>query len=268
MENELMEETVEVVEDTVETKELEEVTVVEESTEESVVAENADETPEESFEEQEVIETTEEPAEADNADEVVETHSAHFAIGSMNFEVSLDEIQYALSTLVNETYGEADNTYYSTIVYADSKSVVMVDCWTNKAFKQTYKVRNGSYSLSGDRIPVKSCWLTADEESQLDQMRSKYSAISAELDNYKKSEMFGSSDYAGIADSDEFKALMEESKDMSFEVTKQKCDAMLLDFAKSGKLGFSAQPEKKVGKVNLPKVNKRKKNYGNLFDGI
>ena len=57
-----------------------------------------------------------------------------------NFEVSLDEVIYALETVINDTYSEADNAYYGVKVY--EKYVVMVDYWTGKAYKQSYKKKN------------------------------------------------------------------------------------------------------------------------------
>lgn len=265
--------------------ETENVEVIEESSAESASEEENSEEEEVAPEvienvEDAVVNTQDELMENESSDIVIEDTeeqmealSAHYSIGNKNFEVSLDEIQYALNTLINETYGESDNTWYSTIIYSDSKSIVMIDCWTGKAYRQTYKERKGSYSLTGDRVPVKSCWLTEDEERQLDEMRSKYTAIYAELDQYKKIELLSSNDYRGLSSQDEFMALsdsvMDKTNEMTFEELKNKCDSMLLSYAKSGMLDFSnVNEKKKIGSVNLPKSNKRKKNYGSLFDGI
>ena len=70
-------------------------------------------------------------------------------------------------------------TKYIIDVFADDKYVIMQNVWTGEAYKQTYKVKKDSYTLTGDRVPVKAVFLTADEEKALDDMRSNYSIISA-----------------------------------------------------------------------------------------
>ena len=102
--------------------------------------------------------TTEESAEEASEEEtqeteepVVEENSVHdttkkFSVNINNkdylFESSLDETIYALETVVNDTYAEADNAYYSAKVY--DKYVVMIDWYSGKAYKQNYKKRKNS----------------------------------------------------------------------------------------------------------------------------
>lgn len=168
-----------------------------------------------------------------------------YSVNGMTFEVSLSEIQYSLYELVNNTYAESDNDYYCVEVYEGSKTVVMSGMFTGRSYRQSYKVRNGVYSLTGDRVPVKCVFVTSDEEAELDRMRSNYSAISEKLAKYEaepeKMSILNSEDYASISNLAEFMAFKEEANhfDLTVDEVKQKADAMLLQCAKSGKLNFA-----------------------------
>lgn len=190
-----------------------------------------------------------------------------------NFSVSMSEVLSAMSELVNNTYSETDNDYYSVDVYESEKSVVMVGWWSGKAYKQSYKVRNDVYTLTGDRVAVKPVYLTADEEAELDKMRSNYSSISDKLEKYesepKKVEVLNSDDYANIADVEEFVELKKQENhfDLSVDEVTEKANEILLDYAKHNSIKFSVDSEKKLAaQKKLPTAKKNKTSrYGNLF---
>lgn len=175
----------------------------------------------------------------------------NLSINGKNFEVSLSEIQFSLYELVNNTYSESDNDYYSVEVYEGSKTVVMSGMFSGRSYRQGYKVRNDVYSLVGSRVPVKAVFVTADEEAELDRMRSNYSSIEEKLQKYEsepeKMEILNSSDYASIANQADFAELKKQENhfDLSVDELKEKADTMLLQYAKSGKLNFAVkgQPE-------------------------
>ena len=190
-----------------------------------------------------------------------------------NFSVSMSEVLSAMSELVNNTYSETDNDYYSVDVYESEKSVVMVGWWSGKAYKQSYKVRNDVYTLTGDRVAVKPVYLTADEEAELDKMRSNYSSISEKLEKYesepKKVAVLNSDDYANIADVEEFVELKKQENhfDLSVDEVTEKANEILLDYAKHNSIKFSVDSEKKLAaQKKLPTAKKNKTSrYGNLF---
>jgi len=185
----------------------------------------------------------------------------------------MSEILSAMSELVNNTYSETDNDYYSVDVYESDKSVVMVGWWSGKAYKQSYKVRNDVYTLTGDRVAVKPVYLTADEEAKLDDMRSNYSLVSDKLAKYEsepqKVAILESDDYANIADVEAFVELKKQENhfDLSVDEVTEKANQILLDYAKHNNIKFSDDSEKKsVGQKKLPVGSKRKSSrYGNLF---
>ena len=174
----------------------------------------------------------------------------NFAINGKNFEVSLSEIQESIWNLVNETYSENDNEYYSVEVYEGSKTVVMLGIFNGRAYRQSWKVRNGVYSLVGDRVYVKRTYVTADEEAELDKIRSNYAAVSEKLAKYEsepeKMEILDSEDYANISGQKDFEELRKQENhfDLSVEEVKNRADTMLLEYAKKGRLNFAAVEHK------------------------
>ena len=195
---------------------------------------------------------------------------------SKKFAVSLQEKIYAIQDLVNVTYAEADNTYYGVSVYEDY--VVMCDYWSGRYFKQSYTSENDNYSLVGDRIEVFAEFVTADEQSKLDDMRSNYSSIVEELNTYKSAEVyadkmtvFDDEAYANYLETDEFKALMSDEfvNQYSKEELAEKADATLGKLVKKNKtFSYSENIGKKSNKVNFnlkPDVQKKSKAYGTLF---
>ena len=195
---------------------------------------------------------------------------------SKKFAVSLQEKIYAIQDLVNVTYAEADNTYYGVSVYEDY--VVMCDYWSGRYFKQSYTSENDNYSLVGDRVEVFAEFVTADEQSKLDDMRSNYSSIVEELNTYKSAEVyadkmtvFDDEAYADYLETDEFKALMsdESVNQYSKEELAEKADATLGKLVKKNRaFSYSENNEKKSNKVNFnlkPDVQKKSKAYGTLF---
>lgn len=182
----------------------------------------------------------------------------------------MSDVLSAMSELVNNTYSESDNDWYMVDVYESEKSVIMVGCWTGKAYKQNYKVRNDLYSLSGDRVAVKAIYVTADEEAKLDEMRANYSSISDKLAKYEsepqKVEILESADYANIADVEEFVELKKQENhfDLSVDEVTEKANQILLDYAKHNSINFSTN---KVETKKLPSAKKNNKSgrYGSLF---
>lgn len=228
------------------------------------------------------IETTEEPVVEDpvseptkepiiTEDDKKRKFSVEIGEKSFTFESSLDEVIYALEKLVNNTYSESDNTYYTVKVY--DKYIVMIDCWTGKAFKQNYKVRSDVYSLTGDRVEVFSRYLTREEENALDDMRNKFSVMEEKLNQYQEKEeailkdnLINSDDYSLIQESDDFKSIKENIKDYSLEELTKKCDELLLKYAKSNTVFNFSQGEKPKSKIRTgAKKEETYSPYGTLF---
>lgn len=246
--------------------------------------EGAEAEPEESEaepEEEVVVEEAEEQeveAEEDTpADEYSVQYSVTLGDVHKEFSLSLNDVIYALQELVNDTYSEGDDAWYSVQVYGEDKYVIMVDSWREKAYKQYYSVRKDVYSLVGDRVPVYSVWVTEDERKALDNMRDEYESIKEKLAKYEaepqKMEILNSEEYAKVADTEEFKALASEDGhfDLSVEEVSKKADEILLSYAKHGKVDFShetIEEEKKVTVKHFAAPSKKARNYGSLLSDI
>lgn len=287
-----VEETTEVMEET-----SEDAATTEEPTEEEIVTEAVSEdtedvTPSEEFEEnaedtaddtdaETEEETEDEDVEAEETEKVEQNAKMSVAIGDKTFEsfASLSDILNGLSTLVNDTYAEADGTFYMVDAYDDgtakSRYVIMVDFWTGKAYKQSYQNKDGVLSLKGDRVPVYSEWVTEDERAELENMRSNYSALMSELAQYKaepeKLEILESDRYDLIREQEDFVALSQRESyfELSVEEVKAKADSILLEYAATGLKDYSAKDsseDKKHVSRKAFSIIPKKKNYGSLLD--
>ena len=188
------------------------------------------------------------------------------------FEVSMDEKIRALESVVNTTYSESDNAYYYVKAY--DNYVVMIDYWTGKAFKQSYKVEDDNFNLTGDREAVYANYLTRAEETALDEMRANYSSIESKLQEYeskelesKKASIIADEAYDAVRESEEFTELSNNLDKYSVEEVESKCDEMLKQFVRENK-NFSMNDEKKK-KVRVgAKKEETYSPYGKLFAEI
>ncbi len=194
------------------------------------------------------------------------------------FSVSLKEKLNALTTLVNDTYGELDGAWFDCDVIEDSKIVEFHDWWANKHYRQSYAVKKDVYSLVGDRVETFMLFATADEKKQLEQMKANYSSIEEKLQQYEaepeKLEVFANTDYDQIRDTDAFKELSKRESyfAMSKEEITEKLDSLLLDFAKSHKIEFSSAENEQKPMIGIKlfgnpskKSTGTKSRYGGIF---
>lgn len=228
-------------------------------------------------EEQVTIVNDEIPVKKVKASENEQVNIINYSVNGKEFSVSLNDKIYALSALVNDAYSESDNAYYSVIVY--DKELVMIDCWAGSAYRQSYSERSGVFSLKGDRVPVHAIYVTDTEEQKLDEIRSKYSVISAELQKYQKAEeqakkenIVNSSEWEMISNTEEFARIKEHFAEYSIEELQTKCDQLLLSYIKKNTTKMSEVPKDTsvkhtFGVFRFPETSSvENKRYGNLFD--
>ena len=291
---EFTEETVEeVVEETVE-ETVEEVTETEEFTEEVAEVETDEAveegTPEVGEEETEEVESEVE----DETDPVVvneslkpEKYSVMMSNGTVKeFALTLDEINNALYMLVNDTYGEADDAWYSVQVYEDG-TLIMFDWWNNKAFRQSYKREEDNFSLVGDRVAVKQIWVTDEEESSLNEMKSNYASLAqfkedtenAQL-HVQREEILYNEKYSVLAEKDEnneykneaYAKLVSEMDNYSLTDLEKELKSVFADYiTNGGQFAYNGESEVKpvVNKklfTDSSSKSKKSSRYGNLFN--
>lgn len=208
-----------------------------------------------------------------------EGESQNFENMTKTFEISHDDIRYALYNLLS-SYEDADNEwYYITGVY---DSYFVYESWDGgKIYGQKYTKDNDNVSFDGERYNLHKEYLTDSEYTEIQDMRSNYSSVVEELNTYKSAEVFADKmtvfddeAYSEYLDTDEFKALMSEDSvnKYSKEELSEKADATLGKLVKKNKtFSFAGEtPQKKhVSRVafNAEKETEDTyKPYGDLFD--
>lgn len=208
-----------------------------------------------------------------------EGEGKNFENMTKTFEISHDDIRYALYNLLS-SYEDADNEwYYITGVY---DSYFVYESWDGgKIYGQKYTKDNDNVSFDGERYNLHKEYLTDSEYTEIQDMRSNYSSVVEELNTYKSAEVFADKmtvfddeAYSEYLDTDEFKALMSEDSvnKYSKEELSEKADATLGKLVKKNKtFSFAGEtPQKKhVSRVafNAEKETEDTyKPYGDLFD--
>lgn len=208
-----------------------------------------------------------------------EGEGQNFENMTKTFEISHDDIRYALYNLLS-SYEDADNEwYYITGVY---DSYFVYESWDGgKIYGQKYTKDNDNVSFDGERYNLHKEYLTDSEYTEIQDMRSNYSSVVEELNTYKSAEVFADKmtvfddeAYSEYLDTDDFKALMSEDSvnKYSKEELSEKADATLGKLVKKNKtFSFAGEtPQKKhVSRVafNAEKETEDTyKPYGDLFD--
>ena len=294
---EFTEETVdEVVEEIVE-ETVEEVTETEEFTEEVAETETDETVEEDTPEVGEEVEESETNSEEEfevnpETDTVIvneslkpEKYSISMSNGTVKeFALTLDEINNALYMLVNDTYGEADNAWYSVQVYEDG-TLIMMDWWNNKAFRQSYKREEDNFSLVGDRVAVKQIWVTDQEEESLNEMKSNYASLeqfkldteNAQLHAQREAVLYDEK-YSVLSEKDEnneykneaYAKLVSEMDNYSLTDLEKELKSVFADYiTNGGQFAYTKEQEVKnvVSKKSFAtSTGKKPSRYGNLFN--
>nr|DAP36335.1 MAG TPA: hypothetical protein [Caudoviricetes sp.] len=222
-------------------------------------------------------ENTTEPEETTDGDN--EGEGQNFENMTKTFEISHDDIRYALYNLLS-SYEDADNEwYYITGVY---DSYFVYESWDGgKIYGQKYTKDNDNVSFDGERYNLHKEYLTDSEYTEIQDMRSNYSSVVEELNTYKSAEVFADKmtvfddeAYLEYFDTDEFKALMSEDSvnKYSKEELSEKADATLGKLVKKNKTFSFAGETSQKKHVSRVAFNAEKetedtyKPYGDLFD--
>ena len=189
------------------------------------------------------------------------------------FEVSLQDKIYSIQDLVNQTYAEADNTYYGVSVF--NSYVIMCDYWSGRYFKQSYTDENDVYTLTGDRVEVFAEFVTADEQKELESMRSNYASLKEFKENAEKNELhakreeiLNSEKYEAVSDTEAFKELVKNMDNYSLEELEKEAKIIFADNFNMETFAAHTEKTQKNSTVKVfANVNKSKKDsrYGNLF---
>lgn len=166
---------------------------------------------------------------------------------AVNFEVSHEDIRYALYNLIS-SWDEEDNDWYMIEKVYDGKFIAR-GFWTDQIWGSKYTVDGDAVNLEGDRYALHVEYLTDDEQAQLNNMRSNYSELQDKVSKYElaelnaqRDEILNSEKYAEYQDVDRFKELREHKEDYSLEDLRTQCE---LAFAAQFDVA-SGQPQKQT----------------------
>lgn len=192
------------------------------------------------------------------------------------FAVSLQDKIYAIQDLVNATYAEIDNTYYGVTVYDDY--VIMCDWWSGRYYKQTYDSKDDNYSLTGDRVEVYVEFVTADEQKEIESMRSNYAELKAFKENVEKNELHSKKEslladekYSVLSDNEAFTKLKKNMDNYSLDDLETKAKVIFADYVSSvGNFSLNSSNENKSHSMQLfgdpnTRRNSRSGRYGDIF---
>lgn len=199
------------------------------------------------------------------------------------FEISFDEIRYALNALCSIYRNDSEWCYVSRVY---DNYFIMEDWDNDKFYKQFYTRDGDNVTLSGERIEVFAMLLTESEKLSIEEMRSNYAELKEFKENVeknellsKKEEILNSEKYAVIAQKDEegkfineaYAKLVSEIDNYSLADLETQIKVIHSDFV-SEHSEFSASEVKKeketVSKkqfANVQKKASKPSRYGKLF---
>ena len=197
--------------------------------------------------------------------------------GSLKFskEISMNDIVSKMYKLVNDTYGEADDTFYDVTVY--DSDVLMVGYYTGKSYKQSYVIDGDECSLRGDRVEVFCHYLTKEEEDYLDGIKNEYPILKKyredsekQKDDEEKKSVFADTRFSIIESQDEYKQLFDNRDKYSKDELLKELKVLYAEYKLKNEDKESESNDAKKHnngnhvKVMLQKPDK-KKPYGSLF---
>jgi hypothetical protein len=240
-------------------------TVVEEEIEETVVEESVEDETEEEVEESEEVVVEEQ------IEEVVEDPEEKFVL---KYELSHDDIRYALYTLLCEE--SDDGCYGAWILEVYDDKFIYQDYSEGKFYRRNYTRDGENVALGENKVEVFNEWLSQAEKDALDALKEDYALLKEFKSNYDAAELkaqkdaiFAREEYSVLVENEVFKALVSDAEKFSIEEIETKLKAIFADHVinlgtfsvnntKTDKSGFMA--------FNVNKKESKKGPYGNLFN--
>ena len=200
--------------------------------------------------------------------------SVNAEAGTVEFEMSHDDVRMALYSLLESTLDE-DSYSWICEVY-DNYFVYQKETYSDSGYKcnyykQNYSKNNDNVELSGDAVEVFSTFVTESEKTALDMMRAQYDELKkfhdetiAAQDQAKKDAILNDEKYSEIADTEQFAELKKDAAKFSVEELETKAKLIFADVV----MAKGEHIEKKVNKIgfNFSEKPKKAQAYGGLFD--
>lgn len=192
------------------------------------------------------------------------------------FEISHDDIRYALYNLLS-SYEDADNEwYYITSVY---DSYFVYESWDGgKIYGQKYTKDNDNVALDGERYSLHKTYLTDSEYAEIESMRSNYAELKAFKENVEKNELHSKKEslladekYSVLSDNEAFMELKKNMNNYSLDDLETKAKVIFADYVSSvGNFSLNSSNENKSHSMQLfgnpnTRRNSHSGRYGDIF---
>ena len=192
------------------------------------------------------------------------------------FEISHDDIRYALYNLLS-SYEDVDNEwYYITGVY---DSYFVYENWDGgKIYGQKYTKDNDNVAFDGERYSLHKTYLTDSEYAEIESMRSNYAELKAFKENVEKNELHSKKEslladekYSVLSDNETFAELKKNMENYSLDDLETKAKVIFADYVASvGNFSLNASNENKSHSMQLfgdpnTRRNSRSGRYGDIF---
>ena len=205
-----------------------------------------------------------------------EGEGQNFENMTKTFEISHDDIRYALYNLLS-SYEDADNEwYYITGVY---DSYFVYESWDGgKIYGQKYTKDNDNVALDGERYSLHKTYLTDSEYAEIESMRSNYAELKAFKENVEKNELHSKKEslladekYSVLSDNEEFTELKKNMDNYSLDDLETKAKVIFADYVSSvGNFSLNSSNKNKSHSMQLfgdpnTRRNSRSGRYGDIF---
>lgn len=196
------------------------------------------------------------------------------------FEISFDEIRYALNNLCSVYRNDSEWCYVSQVY---ENYFIMEDWDSDKYYKQSYEKDGDNISLSGERIEMFAMLLTESEKLSIEDMRSNYAALKEFKETTEKNELhaqkeaiINTDNYSVLTEKDsegnyvnaDFAELVKTMDNYSVEDFETKVKVMHSDYMSAHANFSSVDTKKNTSSVkmftNVNSTKKKNSRYGNL----
>lgn len=192
------------------------------------------------------------------------------------FEISHDDIRYALYNLLS-SYEDVDNEwYYITSIY---DSYFVYENWDGgKIYGQKYTKDNDNVTLDGERYSLHKTYLTDSEYAEIESMRSNYAELKAFKENVEKNELHSKKEslladekYSALFGNEAFTELKKNMDNYSLDDLETKAKVIFADYVSSvGNFSLNSSNENKSHSMQLfgdpnTRRNSRSGRYGDIF---
>lgn len=192
------------------------------------------------------------------------------------FEISHDDIRYALYNLLS-SYEDVDNEwYYITSVY---DSYFVYENWDGgKIYGQKYTKDNDNVTLDGERYSLHKTYLTDSEYAEIESMRSNYAELKAFKENVEKNELHSKKEslladekYSALFGNEAYTELKKNMDNYSLDDLETKAKVIFADYVSSvGNFSLNSSNENKSHSMQLfgdpnTRRNSRSGRYGDIF---